>query len=455
MRHLLEIDDLVAGRAARGARTAPSRRGLPRCSTGQGMALVFEKPSARTRNSMEMAVVAARRPPGDHPGRRGRPRRPRERRGRDPHPGLLPRRHRGAGVRARQGRAHGRGRRRARREPAVRRGPPACRRWPTCSRCASISARSTDGRSPTSATATTCADRWPWPPGCVGMQVRIASPPGYELPERRPRPAAGRGRRAAAVRPGRPRRCRTSTPSTPTCGRRWARRPRPTQRRRAFEGFTVDEQLMGGASADAIFLHCLPAHRGEEVSAAVVDGPRSRIWDQADQPHARRPRPAELDPGGVVSHRLGKPQRQHLVAKLIEQGTRREPGPARRAAGRAGRAWPPRRPCRATSTTSAPSRCASPAARAPTPSPRCRAQQLAPEDHLRRVLRRLGGRGGPLGQPRRAAHPARLGPRRRLRARPGRPARRCSAPSPATTRCIVVVAEGRRRGRRRSELAEL
>lgn len=54
------------------------------------------------------------------------------------------------------------------------------------------------------------------------------------------------------------------------------------KRERAFAGYQVDEKLMGRASADAIFLHCLPAHRGEEVAAAVIDGPRSRVWDEAE-----------------------------------------------------------------------------------------------------------------------------------------------------------------------------
>ncbi|MCA1791784.1 MAG: ornithine carbamoyltransferase [Thioalkalivibrio sp.] len=49
-----------------------------------------------------------------------------------------------------------------------------------------------------------------------------------------------------------------------------------------FEGFIVDEALMGYAAPEAIFLHCLPAHRGEEVSAGVIDGPRSRIFDEAE-----------------------------------------------------------------------------------------------------------------------------------------------------------------------------
>jgi ornithine carbamoyltransferase len=53
-------------------------------------------------------------------------------------------------------------------------------------------------------------------------------------------------------------------------------------RNKAFAGYTVNAALMKRASGDAIFLHCLPAHRGQEVSAAVIDGPRSRVWDQAE-----------------------------------------------------------------------------------------------------------------------------------------------------------------------------
>jgi len=61
------------------------------------------------------------------------------------------------------------------------------------------------------------------------------------------------------------------------------------RRRQAFSGFTVDEELMGSAAPDAVVLHCLPAHRGEEISAAVIDGPRSRVWLQAaNRMHAMR-----------------------------------------------------------------------------------------------------------------------------------------------------------------------
>jgi ornithine carbamoyltransferase len=54
------------------------------------------------------------------------------------------------------------------------------------------------------------------------------------------------------------------------------------KRERDFAGYTVDRAMMGRAASDAIFLHCLPAHRGEEVTADVIDGPQSRVWDEAE-----------------------------------------------------------------------------------------------------------------------------------------------------------------------------
>lgn len=54
------------------------------------------------------------------------------------------------------------------------------------------------------------------------------------------------------------------------------------ERERAFAGFQVNAALMQRAASDAIFLHCLPAHRGEEVTADVIDGPQSRVWDEAE-----------------------------------------------------------------------------------------------------------------------------------------------------------------------------
>jgi len=54
------------------------------------------------------------------------------------------------------------------------------------------------------------------------------------------------------------------------------------ERKRDFEDWMVDADMMRLAKADALFMHCLPAHRGEEVAADVIDGPQSVVWDEAE-----------------------------------------------------------------------------------------------------------------------------------------------------------------------------
>jgi ornithine carbamoyltransferase len=115
----------------------------------------------------------------------------------------------------------------------------------------------------------------------MGMSVRFANPRGYDPPAAdlsmlralgvarwcRPDPVtAVDGRRRGG---------------TPTPGTRWARRPSSASvRKPAFEPYRVDEALMAAARR-AIFLHCLPAHRGDEVTDEVLDGPQSRVWPEA------------------------------------------------------------------------------------------------------------------------------------------------------------------------------
>jgi len=55
-----------------------------------------------------------------------------------------------------------------------------------------------------------------------------------------------------------------------------------TDRHNLLNGYQVNDALMNGASQDAIFMHCLPAHRGQEVTASIIDGPRSVVFDQAE-----------------------------------------------------------------------------------------------------------------------------------------------------------------------------
>jgi len=54
------------------------------------------------------------------------------------------------------------------------------------------------------------------------------------------------------------------------------------QRESAFKGYQVDQKMMSVANSDALFMHCLPAHRGKEVSADVIDGKQSAVWDEAE-----------------------------------------------------------------------------------------------------------------------------------------------------------------------------
>jgi ornithine carbamoyltransferase len=53
-------------------------------------------------------------------------------------------------------------------------------------------------------------------------------------------------------------------------------------RQKAFADWCVDAQMMSLAQPDALFMHCLPAHRGEEVAAEVIDGPQSVVWEEAE-----------------------------------------------------------------------------------------------------------------------------------------------------------------------------
>ncbi len=113
-----------------------------------------------------------------------------------------------------------------------------------------------------------------------GFELRLACPKGYE-PDKE---IFDRARTAANV-------MLTNDPREAVEGAEvvntdvWAsmgQEAEAEERRRAFKGYHVDEELMSRAADNAIFLHCLPAHRGEEVADEVIEGPRSRVFDEAE-----------------------------------------------------------------------------------------------------------------------------------------------------------------------------
>jgi ornithine carbamoyltransferase len=114
----------------------------------------------------------------------------------------------------------------------------------------------------------------------LGFTLRLACPEGYE-PDR---DILARARQTADVSIVRdPRAAATGADVVTTDV--WAsmgQEAEQTQRAQAFAAYVVDASLMRAAKPNAIFLHCLPAHRGEEVTADVIDGSQSRVWDEVE-----------------------------------------------------------------------------------------------------------------------------------------------------------------------------
>jgi ornithine carbamoyltransferase len=119
----------------------------------------------------------------------------------------------------------------------------------------------------------------------LGMEVRLAHPPGYAPNER----IVARAQELAAVSGA-----RLTFGHDPVEAVRGAavvytdawtsmgQEAEAEERRDAFAGFRVDDALLNAAGPDAVAMHCLPAHRGEEITSSVMDGPRSLIWEQSE-----------------------------------------------------------------------------------------------------------------------------------------------------------------------------
>jgi ornithine carbamoyltransferase len=116
----------------------------------------------------------------------------------------------------------------------------------------------------------------------TGMELRIASPPGYGPHDADIERLLAAGLAAAPFVTTRPAEAAKGADAVHTDV--WASMGHEAEadlRRRAFEGFTVDDDVMAAAATDSVFMHCLPAHRGDDVTASVADGPQSVVFTQA------------------------------------------------------------------------------------------------------------------------------------------------------------------------------
>jgi ornithine carbamoyltransferase len=286
MRHLLEVDDLPRDELFEVIALALDPN-PPQVLSRKGMALVFEKPSARTRNSMEMAV----RDLGGHPVTiRGEEVSIDERESAEDVARTLACYHAAIGARVFD-------------HSVLERMAAAA--WVPVVNLLS------DDAHPLQAVADllTMTDEFGDLNGrtlayvgdgnntcrslalaatLAGMKVRVASPPGYALADHELDRVAALG--TSPERFDRPEDAVAGADAVYTDV--WTSMGQETEadaRRQAFEGFMVDERVMARAGEKAIFLHCLPAHRGEEVAQEVLEGPQSRIWRQAEnRMHAAR-----------------------------------------------------------------------------------------------------------------------------------------------------------------------
>jgi ornithine carbamoyltransferase len=279
MRHFLEVDDLSPAEFSTVLDLAEEPKPQP-VLAGQGVALIFEKPSNRTRNSAEMAVVGL----GGHPvSIRGEEIGLGVREPVDDVTRVLARYHRLVGARVfdhtvleamakvdevpiinlLSDQAH----------PCQALADLLTLRQRWGDLAGHTIAWVGDGNNVARSLTLAC--------GLAGVDIRLACPAGYELDSVAVDGARGRGVEVTVTRDA----MEAVTGADAVCTDVWVSMGQEAEqaaREDAFSGYQVDERLMGAAAPDAVFLHCLPAHRGSEVSPAVIDGPASLVFDQAE-----------------------------------------------------------------------------------------------------------------------------------------------------------------------------
>jgi ornithine carbamoyltransferase len=126
------------------------------------------------------------------------------------------------------------------------------------------------------------ANTWLQAADLLGFTVHVSTPSGYEVDEKLA--FGGRTPRAGCYKVFADplEACKGADLVTTDVWTSMGYEAENEERRKAFADWCVDAEMMAAAQPDALFMHCLPAHRGEEVEAEVIDGPQSVVWDEAE-----------------------------------------------------------------------------------------------------------------------------------------------------------------------------
>lgn len=129
------------------------------------------------------------------------------------------------------------------------------------------------------------ANTWLQAASILGFHLRVSTPSGYEVNEKIakiPANVGGMGAGSYQTYSNPLEACAGADLVTTDVWTSMGFEAENETRRKAFAAWCVDTRMMAAAKPDALFMHCLPAHRGEEVQAEVIDGPQSVVWDEAE-----------------------------------------------------------------------------------------------------------------------------------------------------------------------------
>jgi ornithine carbamoyltransferase len=126
------------------------------------------------------------------------------------------------------------------------------------------------------------ANTWLQAAATLGFHLRVSTPSGYEVDEKTATTANGMGVGSYKTYSNPMDACSGADLVTTDVWTSMGYESENEARRKAFAAWCVNREMMATAAPDAIFMHCLPAHRGEEVEAEVIDGPQSVVWDEAE-----------------------------------------------------------------------------------------------------------------------------------------------------------------------------